>query len=150
MTKSIHHKLFFSHPPEVVWGYLTKSELISEWLMENDFKPVVGHQFQFRSKPAPSIDFDGIVYCTVLEIIPFKKLSYSWKCGPGNGKITVDSLVVWTLIAKDNGTELLLDNTGFKEMENFAIFSAMEEGWPKHIQRIAENINAAKHDKTNS
>lgn len=69
---------------------------------------------------------------------------------PGNGKITVDSLVVWTLIAKDNGTELLLDNTGFKEMENFAIFSAMEEGWPKHIQRIVENINAAKHDKTNS
>lgn len=80
MTKSIHHKLFFSHPPEVVWGYLTKSELISEWLMENDFKPVVGHQFQFRSKPAPAIDFDGNVYCTVLEIIPFKKLTYSWKC----------------------------------------------------------------------
>ena len=150
MTKSIHHKFFFSHPPEVVWEYLTKAELISEWLMENDFKPIVGHQFQFRSRPAPAIDFDGIVYCTVLEIIPFKKLSYSWKCGPGNGKITLDSLVVWTLIAKDNGTELLLENSGFKEMENFAIFSAMNEGWLKHIKRIAENINAAKHGKTNS
>jgi uncharacterized protein YndB with AHSA1/START domain len=149
MTKTIHHQFFFPHPPEVVWEYLTKAELISQWLMENDFKPIIGHQFQFRSRPVPAISFDGIVYCTVLEIIPFKKLSYSWKCGPGDGKITLDSIVIWTLDPKDNGTELLLENSGFEEA-NFAIYSAMNEGWLKNIHRIAEQINASKHGTTNA
>jgi uncharacterized protein YndB with AHSA1/START domain len=32
-----------------------------------------------------------------VEVVPLQKLSYSWKTGPGEGRITVDSLVVWTL-----------------------------------------------------
>ena len=150
MTKSIHHKFFFPHPPEVVWEYLTKAELISQWLMENDFLPIVGHDFQFRTKPLPNFNFDGIVYCKVLEIIPFKKLSYSWKGGPGNGKITLDSIVVWTLHAKENGTELILKHSGFNEMENFTMYSLMNGGWLKNIQKISTLINAAKHGTTNS
>ena len=67
MTKTITHELFFPNPPSVVWDYLTKAELISQWLMENDFLPVIGHEFQFRMHPVPQIDFDGIVYCKVLE-----------------------------------------------------------------------------------
>ncbi|HEX9508981.1 MAG TPA: SRPBCC domain-containing protein [Puia sp.] len=141
MTKSIYHKLMFSHPPEVVWEYLTKAELIKLWLMENDFQPIVGFDFQFRTKPIPSLDFDGICYCKVLEIVPFKKLSYSWKGGPGEGKITLDSIVVWKLNPKDNGTELSLEHSGFKEIENFAIYSGMNEGWLKNIQKIAGLIN---------
>src|SRR5258708_7294595 len=98
MTKEINHKWFYEHSPEQVWSYLTEPELISLWLMETDFKPVVGHRFTFRTKPYPPINFDGIVYCTVLEIVPLKKLTYSWKSGPGDGKITVDSIVEWTLV----------------------------------------------------
>ena len=97
MTKSIKHQFFFPHPPETVWEYLTKSELMELWLMKNDFQPIVGLDFQFRTNPIPSLDFDGIFYCKVLEIVPFKKLSYSWKGGPGNGEITLDSVVVWKL-----------------------------------------------------
>jgi len=149
MTKSIHHKFFFPHPAEVVWEYLTKAELISQWLMENDFLPIIGHDFQFRTKPLPNLNLDGIFYCKVLEIIPFKKLSYSWKSGPGNGKITLDSLVVWTLQAKDNGTELFLEHSGFKEA-NFTLYSIMDEGWLKNIQKIAGRINAATHGTTNT
>jgi uncharacterized protein YndB with AHSA1/START domain len=141
MTKTITHELFFPNPPSVVWDYLTKAELISQWLMENDFLPVIGHEFQFRMHPVPQIDFDGIVYCKVLEMIPNKRLTYSWKCGPGNGKITLDSLVVWTLVPHENGTQLLLENSGFKEMENFAIFSAMDEGWLKNMKKIYEKLN---------
>ena len=150
MQKEIKHKWFYEHSPEEVWNYLTDPELISQWLMKTDFKPIVGYQFRFMSNPAPSIDFDGIVYCTVLEVIPFKKLSYSWKFGPGGGKIALDSIVVWTLTTKDNGTELLLLQTGFKGMENVTIFSAMNEGWLKHIQLIAQHLNAAKYGTTNT
>ncbi len=150
MTKSIHHNFFFPHPPETVWEYLTKPELISQWLMENDFQPVVGYDFQFKTSSMPKLDFDGIVYCKVLEIVPFKKLSYSWKTGPGNGKIAINSVVVWTLNSKDKGTELQLGHTGFKEMEGFNMYSALNEGWLKNIQKIARLINAATHGTTNT
>src|SRR5687767_11726104 len=121
MTRSITHQFFFPHPPAAVWEYLTKSELMELWLMKNDFQPVVGHDFQFITKPIPSLNIDGIMYCKVLEIVPLKKLSYSWKCGPGDGKITLDTIVVWTLQPKDNGTELFLVHSGFTEKENLDI-----------------------------
>ena len=135
MQRTIKHTLFFQAPPATVWDYLTKPELMSLWLMRNDFQPVIGHDFQFTSNPVPSMDFDGIVYCKVLEIIPHKKLTYSWKCGPGKGVITIDSLVVWTLLEKNDGTELVLENSGFKEMENFNIniYNAMNQGWLKNM-----------------
>src|SRR5215831_4697525 len=115
MAKSITHTFFFPHKPSVVWEYLTKPELIAQWLMETDFQPVVGYEFRFFSKPASQIGFDGIVYCTVLEVVPHKRLSYSWKFGPGDGKITLDSRVQWTLTEKDQGTSLFLEHSGFKE-----------------------------------
>ncbi|MBN9384107.1 MAG: SRPBCC domain-containing protein [Chitinophagaceae bacterium] len=148
MTKSIQHTVFFPHNPEVVWEYLTTAELIAQWLMPNDFLPIVGHDFQFRSKPKKEIGFDGINYCKVLEVVPHKRLSYSWKTGPGNGEITLDSIVVWTLIPKDNGTELSLVHSGFKEIENSAIFPLMNEGWLSHIKRIDNLINVSKHGAT--
>ncbi|HXB42666.1 MAG TPA: SRPBCC domain-containing protein [Puia sp.] len=149
MTKSIHHKFFFPHSAEVVWEYLTKAELMQQWLMPNDFLPIIGYDFEFRIKPMPQIDFDGIVYCKVLEITPFKKLSYSWKCGPGQGKITLDSVVVWQLHPKDKGTELSLEHSGFKEIENYTMYSITGDGWFKNIQKISELINASKHGTTN-
>jgi uncharacterized protein YndB with AHSA1/START domain len=150
MTNSIHHQFFYSHPPEVVWEYLTKSELIAQWLMKNDFEPIIGYDFQFNTNPLPNFNFDGIFYCKVLEIVPRKKLSYSWKGGPGNGKITVDSIVVWELRQKDNGTELILDHSGISLPENLSIYAAMNEGWLKNMQKIAALINLAKHDTPNA
>src|SRR5258708_39009166 len=122
MTKSIKHQFFFPHPPKMVWEYLTNPELMELWLMKNNFQPIVGVDFQFRTKPIPSLDFDGIFYCKVLEIVPFKKLSYSWKGGPGGGKNTLHSIVFWKLNPKDNGKELSLAHSGFKEIKNFAIY----------------------------
>ena len=149
MTKSINHTYFFPHEPAVVWDYLTKAELIEQWLMKNDFLPIVGYDFTFTTRPLPNHNFDGMVYCKVLEIIPFKKLSYSWKGGPGEGKITLDSIVVWTLQPKDNGTELVLKHTGFKETD-FNMYAVMDEGWFKIIRKIAELINTATHGTTNT
>ena len=39
------------HPPEKIWRALTQGPLIEEWLMKNDFQPVVGHRFNFRATP---------------------------------------------------------------------------------------------------
>ena len=58
-------------PPEKVWRALTQPHLIEEWLMKNDFKPVVGHCFNLRA------DW-GVVDCQVLLVEPDKTLSYTW------------------------------------------------------------------------
>ena len=142
MSKKIQHQLFFPHQPEAVWEYLTKAELMELWLMKNDFKPIIGHEFTFKVNPMPSLDFDGIVYCKVLEIIPFKKLSYSWKLGPGDGTINVDSVVRWELQPKDKGTELILDHGDFVILKNMGMFDAMNVGWLQNMHKIADRLNA--------
>jgi uncharacterized protein YndB with AHSA1/START domain len=150
MIKTIKHQFFFPHPAEMVWDYLTKPELMEQWLMKSDFQPIVGLDFQFRTNPVPSLDFDGIFYCKVLEIVPFKRLSYSWKCGPGDGRITLDSVVLWKLEAKDKGTELFLEHSGFTKEENLHMLNALTDGWLKNIHKIAERINKIQHGNTNT
>ena len=50
---------FVGRPVEQVWRALTDPDLLARWLMPNDFKPVVGHQFTFRTEPVPQHGFDG-------------------------------------------------------------------------------------------
>ena len=148
MIQTIKHQFFFPHPPETIWEYLTKSELMEQWLMKNDFQPIVGFDFQFRTGPIPSLDFDGIFYCKVLEIVPFKKLSYSWKSGPGEGEITLDSVVIWKLEPKDKGTELFLEHSGFAKKENLNFYNGLLHGWLEKFGNIAKLLNAAQHGTT--
>ncbi|MBO9732704.1 MAG: SRPBCC domain-containing protein [Chitinophaga sp.] len=150
MANTIKHQFFFPHPAQMVWDYLTKPELMEQWLMKNDFQPVVGLDFQFRTGPIPSLDFDGIFYCKVLEIVPLKRLTYSWKCGPGEGKIAIDSVVRWRLEPKDKGTELFLEHSGFSETENLSMFAALKDGWLKNLHKIADRINTLQHGHTNA
>jgi uncharacterized protein YndB with AHSA1/START domain len=150
MTQSIKHQLFFPHPPAAVWEYLTNAELMELWLMKNDFQPIVGHEFQFRTNPHPDVDFGGIFYCKVLKIVPLKKLSYSWKTGPGDGSITIDSVVNWELQPKDNGTLLLLDHNDFTVMANLPLFNSMIDGWLRNMHKIADSLNNTTHGTTNT
>ena len=148
MTREIKHTYFFRQAPKEVWEYLTNSSLMELWLMKNNFQPIVGHEFQFRTNPLPNFGFDGIVYCKILEIVPFRKLTYSWKGGPGNGEMTMDSVVYWTMEPSGLGTNLHLLHSGFEGMENLSIFYAMDEGWLKNIRKIDELLNAVTHGKT--
>jgi len=145
MAASIKHQLFFPHPPAAVWEYLTNAELMKLWLMPTDFKPIEGHEFRFTVNPIPSLDFDGIIYCKVLEIDPFKKLSYSWQLGPGDGSINVDSVVHWELQPRGNGTELLLNHGDFTILKNIGIFDAMNKGWLENMHKILNRLNDTNH-----
>ena len=103
----------------------------------------------FRSQPYPPIGFDGNIFCEVLEIVPEKKLAYSWKLGPKPGEITVDSLVTWTLINQGNGTELRLDHTGFTGVNDLPAYQAMFDGWKKNVdERMRKLIESTQHHET--
>jgi uncharacterized protein YndB with AHSA1/START domain len=66
MKKKIRVETVYPHPPERVWKALTDSDAIADWLMPNDFKPELGHRFQFKTRPRPG--FNGIVDCQVIEV----------------------------------------------------------------------------------
>jgi len=149
MQTEIKHTWFFNQAPGEVWAYLTNAELMTQWLMPNNFEPVMGHEFEFRTNPIPSLNLDGIMYCKVLEIIPFKKLVYTWKAGPKKGTVTLDTIVEWTLEAKNNGTELNLTHSGFKE-ENVSIFAGMFKGWDQNIQKVLNLLNKNNNAGTNA
>lgn len=135
MSKTIELQQQYSYPPEAVWSCLTESDKLAGWLMENDFRPTVGHRFRFMTKPKVRFGFDGIVYGEVLEVVPFRKLVYSWRGGPGNGKINLDTVVTWTLKPVGSGTLLTLTHSGFQGFRNFIPYIAMGKGWQKIMRK---------------
>ncbi|MFD1628411.1 SRPBCC family protein [Pseudopedobacter beijingensis] len=141
MQKTIKHQFTFTQSAETVWEYLTNSELLAQWLMPNDFKPIVGHQFQFGTKPKLKLGFDGRIYCEVLEVIPYKKLIYSWKGGSSKETPSLDSIVTWTIDITDGGTVLTLEHTGFKGIKNYLAYIFMNKGWVKIGKRFSKQFN---------
>lgn len=144
MQTEIKNEWIYEQSPNEVWEYLTQADLIALWLMPNNFKLIIGHEFQFQTKPIPSLDLDGIFHCKVLEIVPFQKLVYSWKGGPGNAFFSLDTVVEWRLEKYGNGSKLSLKHSGFKE-ENIAIFTGMTDGWKQNIQKMVNHINNSKN-----
>lgn len=144
MNTEIRKEWHYAASPNEIWEYLTRADLMALWLMPNDFKPLIGHEFQFHTKPIPSLDLDGNIHCKVLEIVPFQKLSYSWKGGPGNGIFILDTVVEWTITPHNDGTKLLLKQSGFNET-NIDIFYGMTDGWEKLIQKMMAHINTQKN-----
>ena len=69
---------YFPHPPSKLWRALTTPELMAQWLMPNDFEPVVGHRFTFHSRPIAQTGFSGQIACQVLDLVPQKRLRISW------------------------------------------------------------------------
>jgi uncharacterized protein YndB with AHSA1/START domain len=114
----------FAHPPEKVWRALTQGALIKEWLMDNDFQPVVGHKFSFRATPVGT--WSGVIESQVLVVEPNQKLSYSW------GTLGVDTAVTWTLAATKTGTLLRMEQSGFGP-EQDANYKGAKYGWTKFI-----------------
>jgi uncharacterized protein YndB with AHSA1/START domain len=121
-----------SHPPEKIWRALTQGALIKEWLMDNDFQPVVGHKFNFRSTPNPH--WDGIVHSEVLVVEPNQKLSYTWS---SLGLVTV---VVWTLTATGSGTLVRMEQSGFRTDQDQA-YQGANYGWRKFVSLLEKVVN---------
>lgn len=74
-TRSIIVERDMRHPPEKIWRALTESALIEEWLMRNDFRPVVGHRFNFRAEPMAG--WNGVADCEVLVVEPPHRLAWT-------------------------------------------------------------------------
>jgi uncharacterized protein YndB with AHSA1/START domain len=123
-TRTLVIERVFPHPPEKLWRALTESPLVAQWLMKNDFEPVVGTKFQFRADPMPN--WNGIVDCEVLIVEPLKRLSYSW------GSLGLGSVVLWTLTPAEGGTHVRMEQSGFRPDQE-AAYKGANYGWQKFL-----------------
>jgi uncharacterized protein YndB with AHSA1/START domain len=133
---------FLPHPPARVWAALTDPESLTAWLMTTDFKPLVGHRFEFRTDPIEATNFSGVIACEVLELRTEELLSYSW-ADAGN-PAGLDSVVTWTLRPEGTGTRLFVEHRGFDpddEQQQLAR-TIMSGGWRTHVFRRLDEFLA--------
>jgi uncharacterized protein YndB with AHSA1/START domain len=129
-TKTLIVEREMPHSLEKVWRALTQGPLIEEWLMKNDFKPVVGHRFDLRA------DW-GVVDCQVLAVEPNKKLSYAWEA------LGLKSVVTWTLTPTSSGTHLRMEQSGFRPDQQQA-YQGAKYGWQKFfagLERVVGGLS---------
>jgi uncharacterized protein YndB with AHSA1/START domain len=123
------------HPPQKIWRALTEGALIEEWLMSNDFQPVVGHRFTFRAAPVPG--WSGVIDCEVLVVEPNSRLSYSW------GTLGLGTTVTFTLTPTESGTHLRMEQSGFAPDQD-RNYKGAQYGWQNflgNLERVVERMN---------
>jgi hypothetical protein len=104
------------------------------------------HAGTFRSNATGE---NGIVHCEVLEIVPLRRLVYSWKGGTdsnnarSNYASRLDSVVTWTLRSEGRGTKLRMVHAGFRSPDNDFAYDAMSPGRRRHIGQISAIAAAA-------
>ncbi len=94
-----------------VWKALTEKEWMKQWYFDLvEFKAEVGFAFQFWGGPSPEKQY--LHLCVITEVIPEKKLLYTWRYHGYEG----NSLLTFELFAEESKTRLLLTH---KDLQTF-------------------------------
>jgi uncharacterized protein YndB with AHSA1/START domain len=116
----------YNAPIEKVWSAITDNDEMKKWYFDiTEFKAEPGFEFTFNGG---SKDMTYVHLCKVKEVIPGKKLSYSWKYKDYQG----DSLVTFELFAEGDKTKLVLTHEGLETFpQNNPDFAkaSFEKGW---------------------
>lgn len=123
----------FNAPINKVWKAITEKEEMKKWYFDlSEFKPEKGFKFEFTGGDENK---QYLHLCEIKEVIPEKKLSYSWRYDGQEG----NSLVTFELFEQGNKTLLRLSHEGVETFitddPNFAKGS-FEKGWD-HIINIS-------------
>ncbi|MEK0316638.1 SRPBCC family protein [Cohnella sp. 56] len=122
---------------EKLWNAITDADKLAKWVvdirsgqaMENNFKPVVGHQFQFRAQPTEY--WSGIIEGEVLVVEAPHRLSYTWASGETH-------TVTWTLQKLGDGkVKLHLEQTGISSEPARA---GAKHGWTKWLGELEKAL----------
>lgn len=98
--------------PAKVWKAITDRDEMKQWYFDlKEFKAVPGFEFEFEGGPDDRI---YIHQCRITEVIPLKKLSYTWSYKGYQGT----TLVTFQLFEEGERTRLQLTHEG---LESFAV-----------------------------
>ncbi|MEI9993044.1 MAG: SRPBCC domain-containing protein [Rhizomicrobium sp.] len=134
-TRSVVVEREMPHPPEKLWRALTQPHLIAEWLMQNDFAPIVGRSFKFRETYLPNGGLD----CEVLAVEPNRTLSYTWNSTSDDAAFALNSVVTFTLTPTPSGTLLRMEQSGFRPEQKQALGGA-NFGWQKFLTNLEQAL----------
>jgi uncharacterized protein YndB with AHSA1/START domain len=127
----------FNAPADKVWEAITNKDQMRQWYFDlADFKAEPGFEFQFEGGPD---DRKYLHKCRVTEVVPGKKLQYSWRYEGYEG----NSLVTFELFPEGDKTRLTLTHEGLETfpMNNpdFAKKNFMQ-GWTEIIGTSLKNF----------
>jgi uncharacterized protein YndB with AHSA1/START domain len=98
----------FNAPIGKVWKAITDKNQMKEWYFDlSDFSLTVGFEFQFTAT-GPGMSY--VHLCKITEVVPGKKLQYSWRYDGYEG----NSLVTFELFAEGDKTRLKLTQEGLE------------------------------------
>ncbi|HEX3666109.1 MAG TPA: SRPBCC domain-containing protein [Rhizomicrobium sp.] len=147
MKQEIVVEEIFPHAPQTIWKALTAGELIARWLhmTPSGFAPHAGTKFTYQTTPAG--EWDGVIRCEVLEVVPEQRLVYAWRGGhetnAGYGA-RLDTIVTFTLAKDDKGTRLRVIHSGFELPRNETAYRNMSGGWKKVIHDLGDVAGGRK------
>jgi uncharacterized protein YndB with AHSA1/START domain len=96
----------YNAPVAKVWQALTNKDKMKQWYFDlSEFKPEVGFEFSFKGTGSRGSTY--IHHCKITEVIPLKKLQYSWEYEEVEGF----SLVTFELFEEGDKTRLKLTHT---------------------------------------
>jgi len=129
--------------PEMVFNALIEPEKITEWFQdEANLDPRVGGKIRLvtlkEMHPDWKLDRDYYMNGTIIEFVPNKRLSYTWKFD--DIPDFPETYVTWDLEPfNSDKTRVKLTHKGFtgKEKGNFSIESH-EQGWTEALDKLAK------------
>lgn len=98
----------YNAPIARVWQALTDKNEMKQWYFDlKEFKPEVGFKFQFWGGDEKK---KYLHLCEITEVVPSKKLTYSWRYDGYTG----NSFVTFELFPEGNKTRLKLTHEGIE------------------------------------
>jgi len=127
-------------PVDKVWKALTDKDEMKKWYFDlSAFHPQVGFEFSFNGQGHDCEQY--VHHCKITEVIPGKKLSYSWRYEGYPGI----SVVTFELFSEGDKTRLKLTHAGLEsfpqDKPDFAVKS-FAEGWTEIIGKSLPNYLA--------
>lgn len=123
----------FNASVETVWQAITDKDKMKQWYFDlKEFKPQVGFEFKFSGQGKKGEKYMHL--CQVTEVIPHKKLQYSWQYENHKGH----SLVTFELFAEGKKTRLKLTHEGLETFpQNNPDFAreSFNAGWTEIITK---------------
>ncbi|MBP8244199.1 MAG: SRPBCC domain-containing protein [Chitinophagaceae bacterium] len=121
----------FKASTAIIWNALTDLSQLKKWYFDLDgFQPVPGFRFRFAGKGSTGEEY--MHDCRILEVIPGKKIAYSWTYENREGY----SVVSFELFPDGDQTRLVLTHTGvasFAANGSDFMNESFTQGWTEII-----------------
>lgn len=129
MKLDVEIEEIFHCRPEALWKAITDPAFLGRWLMPGDFEPRVGKRFTLV--PDHETPWAGNVACEVLELVPPRRMVWSWQ----TSGMERPTRVSFELTSDGDATRLSFRHAGEADEP---VAGGLKGGWPVMVARLRE------------